>query len=97
MAGRTQSPVLPACTIFTFVSGASNAERFGQLDIYLPIAAGFQILALPNFVHLADIFLYAHSKGEYPLSVWTYVLPSASKFSASRCRVLVVAAEKYLG
>ena len=45
-------------------AGVSDSERFGQFDIYFPIAIGFQILALPGFVRLADIFSYAQSKGE---------------------------------
>lgn len=41
--------------------------RFSQFDIYFPISIGFQILALPGFVKLADIFGYAEAKAQKEL------------------------------
>ena len=57
-------PLLSQMKLFLIGAGLSDSERFGQFDIYFPIAIGFQILALPGFVRLADIFSYAQSKGE---------------------------------
>ena len=41
---------------------------FGQFDIYFPISVGFQVLALPGFVKLADIFGYALAKAKKELA-----------------------------
>ena len=57
-------PLLSHMKLVFTGAGLSGSERFGQFDIYFPIAIGFQILALPGFVRLADIFSYAQSKGE---------------------------------
>ena len=50
-----------------FAAGVSDQMRFAQFDIYFPISIGFQILALPGFVKLADIFGYAEAKAQKEL------------------------------
>ena len=50
-----------------FTAGVSDQMRFAQFDIYFPISIGFQILALPGFVKLADIFGYAEAKAQKEL------------------------------
>ena len=41
---------------------------YGQFDIYFPISVGFQVLALPGFIKLADIFGYALAKAKKELA-----------------------------
>lgn len=50
------------CLINFVPAGQSAQERLAQFDVYFPISIGFQILALPGFVKLADIFSYAEAK-----------------------------------
>ncbi len=63
--------------------GRGVADRdFGQFDIYFPISVGFQVLALPGFVKLADIFGYASAKAKKELQTAQLRSEISSKKSA---------------